>query len=64
VNPETGEFSARQGLTVYPPWIQIWDVAADSSQSCDRKSQLALLLQLALLANEVRILIFDDPAEH
>jgi hypothetical protein len=28
---------ARAGLTVYPPWIQIIDVFAASSQSCDGK---------------------------
>jgi hypothetical protein len=33
---------ARVGLTVYPPWIQIPDVAAASSQSCDRKSKFGL----------------------
>jgi hypothetical protein len=32
----------RAGLTVYPPWIQIRDVAATSSQSCDRKSKFGL----------------------
>ena len=30
------------GLTVYPPWIQIRDVAAAISQSCDRKSKFGL----------------------
>ena len=33
---------AREGLTVYPPWIQIADVADASSQSCDRKSKFGL----------------------
>ena len=33
---------ARAGLTVYPPWIQIIDVFAASSQSCDRKSKFGL----------------------
>jgi len=33
---------ARAGLTVYPPWIQIRDVAATGSQSCDRKSKFGL----------------------
>ena len=28
---------ARAGLTVHPPWIQIIDVFAASSQSCDQK---------------------------
>ena len=32
----------RAGLTVYPPRIQIPDVAAASSQSCDRKSKFGL----------------------
>jgi hypothetical protein len=35
---------APAGLTVYPPWIQI--------------------AELALCHDEVRILIFDDAAEH
>jgi hypothetical protein len=34
--------SARMGLTVYPPWIQIGDFAASRSQSCDRKSKFGL----------------------
>ena len=33
---------ARARLTVYPPWIQIIDVFAASSQSCDRKSKIGL----------------------
>ena len=30
------------GLTVYPTWIQIWDVAFARTQSCDRKSKFRL----------------------
>jgi hypothetical protein len=33
---------ARAGLTVYPPWIQIRDVAAARAQSYDRKSKFGL----------------------
>ena len=39
---------ARAGLTVYPPWIQIADVAATSSQSCDRKSKFGLRHRIKL----------------
>ena len=42
---------ARAGLTVYPLWIQIIDVFAASSQSCDRKSKFGLRhgIKLSLL---------------
>ena len=39
---------ARVGLAVYPPWIQIRDVAATSSQSCDRKSKFGLRHRIKL----------------
>jgi hypothetical protein len=59
---------ARTGLTVYPPWIQIADVSVARTQSCDRKSKFGLRhateANLALSRDEVRILIFDYPAEH
>ena len=56
----------RAGLTVHPP---LGDVAAASSQSCDRKSKFGLRHDIKLNEpylghDEVRILIFDDPAEH
>jgi hypothetical protein len=42
---------ARAGLTVYPPWIQIRDVAAPSSRSgsCDRKSKFGLRHAIKLI---------------
>ena len=39
----------RAGLTVYPPWIQIADAAAASSQSCDRKSKFGLRQGMKLI---------------
>ena len=33
---------ARGSLTVHPPWIQIRDVSAARSRSCDRKSKFGL----------------------
>jgi hypothetical protein len=51
-----------------PAWIQIADVSAASSQSCDRKSKFGL--RHAIKHNELyrmtesEFLIFYDPAEH
>jgi hypothetical protein len=39
---------ARVGLTVFPHWIQIRDVAAAISQSCDRKSKFGLRHDITL----------------
>ena len=59
---------AHVGLTVYPPWIQIRDVAPSRSRRDHRKSKFGLRhdikLILALCRDEVRIWIFDDPAEN
>jgi hypothetical protein len=61
---------ACPGSTVYPPWIQIRrDVVTPLARWDHRKSKFGLChancnkAQLALLHDEVRILIFDDPAE-
>mgnify|MGYP005646991453 CR=1 FL=1 len=37
------------GLTVYPPWIRIPDVAMPGSQSCDRKSKFGLRHAIKLI---------------
>ena len=48
------------GWTVYPPWIQIADIAIAGSQSCDRKSKFGLRHaknSIALWRDEVKMQI-------
>jgi hypothetical protein len=60
---------ARAGLTVYPPRIQIRDVAASTKYSSAGSSKIEIRTSSRHKANcdlrrdEVRILIFDNPAE-
>jgi len=53
--------AARAGSTVYPPWIQIADIARSIARWIRTSSRNKF--GLALLHDEVRNLIFDDPAE-
>ena len=60
----------RAGLTVYPPRVQIRDVASSIARPDHRKSKFKLRHDIKLIElyvdihhDEVRILIFDDQAE-